>query len=148
MAVKTMDATKARLDRRTTNELRRFLEEKRVALMQSVRSIMGRRGDTEPEAEQAAQATETLLEEMDVALAARQSRQIAQIEAALERLGRHQYGLCRDCDDFIGLARLKALPFAQRCRPCQDRAERAERLRPAPERPPVAAEALAEAELV
>jgi DnaK suppressor protein len=137
-----------RLDRLTMNEIRRFLEEKRSALMRSVRGVIGRRGAGQPErsVEEAAQATETMIEELDVAIADRQSRQVAQIEAALESLGRQEYGLCRECGDFIGVARLKALPFALRCRPCQDRAERNERRYAAPGRG-LAAAALAEAEL-
>jgi DnaK suppressor protein len=138
-----------RLDRRTVNEIRRFLEQRRSALMRSVRDVMGRRGAGQPErsVEEAAQATETMIEEVDVAIADRQSRQVAQIEAALESLGRRDYGVCRECNEFIGVARLKALPFAQRCRPCQDRAERAERRYAVPNRG-LAATALAEAEMV
>jgi len=147
MRVKTAATSQVQLDRRTMNELRRFLEDKRLVLMESVRSMIGRRAGAEPEAEQAAQATETLLEEMDVAIAARQSRQVAQIDEALDRLGREEYGLCRDCGEFIGLARLKALPFAQRCRPCQDRAERRERVGEARVWP-LPAGSFAEAELV
>jgi DnaK suppressor protein len=69
-------------------------------------------------------ASATLLEEIQVALVDRRGQQIAQIEGALERLKRGQYGFCQDCREFIGLARLRALPFAQRCRPCQTVAER------------------------
>ena len=47
-----------------------------------------------------------------------------EVDAALELLRERRYGRCRDCADFIGLARLRSLPFAQRCRPCQERAER------------------------
>ncbi len=123
--------TKARagLDRRTVKEIKEFLEARRVALLHSVRNAMKRTGasDAARSTEPVAQATETLLDEMQVALADRQSRVVAQIDAALEGLGRGEYGLCRDCGASIGLARLKALPFAQRCRPCQGRAEQEER---------------------
>ena len=40
MRVKTAAASKVQLDRRTTNELRRFLEDKRLVLMESVRSMI------------------------------------------------------------------------------------------------------------
>ncbi|MBI4609310.1 MAG: TraR/DksA family transcriptional regulator [Candidatus Rokubacteria bacterium] len=68
-------------------------------------------------------ASDTLEDEMQVALVDRLSQQVTQIDAALERLTRREYGICHDCDEFIGLARLKALPFAQRCTRCQTRAE-------------------------
>lgn len=115
----------ARLDRQTVKEIERFLKDKHAQLKESVRSAMTERSTNGAGrcADSAAWATETLHDEIQVALMDRQSRQVAEIEAALERLGRQEYGLCQDCGEFIGLARLRALPFAQRCRPCQSRAE-------------------------
>jgi DnaK suppressor protein len=49
---------------------------------------------------------------------------VVQIQDALERLAAGEYGHCQDCDEFIGTARLRALPFAQRCRDCQSETER------------------------
>jgi len=120
--------SKEKLDRRTVKEIERFLNDKRVELKRSVRSVISQRGasDAGRSADSAVLATETLQDEIQVALVDRHSRQVAQIEAALEQLGRREYGICRDCGDFIGVTRLRALPFAQRCRPCQSRAEREE----------------------
>jgi RNA polymerase-binding transcription factor DksA len=42
------------------------------------------------------------------------------IEAALQRLHDGTYGLCGDCEEPIAAARLKVLPFAERCRDCQE----------------------------
>jgi RNA polymerase-binding transcription factor len=70
-----------------------------------------------------AAASRTLDDEVQAALVDRASRELAEVQAALELLRQRRYGLCRDCGDFIGLARLRSLPFAQRCRPCQERAE-------------------------
>jgi DnaK suppressor protein len=61
---------------------------------------------------------------MRVALMGRRTQQLVQIQDALERLSAGQYGHCQECDEFIGTARLRALPFAQRCRDCQALAER------------------------
>ena len=71
-----------------------------------------------------ASASRTLDDEVQAALVDRASRELIQVNAALELLRERRYGLCRDCADFIGLARLRTLPFAQRCRPCQERMER------------------------
>src|SRR2546428_12445272 len=57
----------------------------------------------------------------------RESREAAQIDAALERLARDEYGICRSCGTVIGLGRLKALPFAQCCTACQAGVEARER---------------------
>jgi DnaK suppressor protein len=48
------------------------------------------------------------------------SRMVQGIESALERLKAGTYGACADCEEPIALARLRALPFAERCRDCQE----------------------------
>jgi DnaK suppressor protein len=114
------------LDPATIQETERFLKARLSELHASVRSVVGEQRATEaaraPDITVAASAT--LIEEIQVALVDHRGQQIAQIEGALERLKRGQYGLCQECREFIGLARLRALPFAQRCRPCQSVAER------------------------
>lgn len=117
--------SKDKLDRQTVKEIGQFLKEKKVQLVASVRSGMassltnthGRSTDLGD------WATESLEEEIHVALMDNQSDQLAQIEEALERLARREYGFCHDCGEPIGLGRLRALPFALRCSPCQSRAE-------------------------
>jgi DnaK suppressor protein len=69
-------------------------------------------------------AAETLHTEIRVTLMDRRTQQLVQIQDALARLAGGQYGFCQECDEFIGLPRLRALPFAQRCRDCQGKAER------------------------
>jgi DnaK suppressor protein len=48
------------------------------------------------------------------------SRMVQGIELALDRLKAGTYGTCAECGAPIALARLKALPFAERCRDCQE----------------------------
>ncbi|MBI2461503.1 MAG: TraR/DksA C4-type zinc finger protein [Candidatus Rokubacteria bacterium] len=117
--------TKDRLDRRTVQEIERSLRDRHARLRESMRSAIAQRNGNGAgrSTELMARATETLHEEIQVAIVDLHSRQAAQIEAALERLGQQEYGFCRDCAGFIGVARLRALPFAQRCQPCQARAE-------------------------
>ena len=119
-------SSKERLDRRTAKGIEQFLKAKQVQLKNAVRSVVSERRSNEAgrTADVTVWATETLNDEIQVALADRHSRQLAQIEAALERLARGDYGICHDCEEFIGLPRLKALPFAHRCSACQSRAER------------------------
>jgi DnaK suppressor protein len=118
-----------KVDRRAAREIEQFLRSRHAQLSESVRAIMARRrtAETERTAEPGAFATQTLEDEIQVALADRQSRQVAQIEAALDRLARGEYGQCHDCDGFIGVPRLRALPFAQRCNSCQAGIERTTR---------------------
>jgi DnaK suppressor protein len=114
-----------RLDRRTMKEIERFLKDKHTKLKESLRRLLtGCYPDkAHRSAASAAKAIETLRDEIQVAVVDNRSRQLAQIEAALERLSRRDYGICEDCAEFIGLARLRALPFAERCTPCQSHAE-------------------------
>lgn len=61
--------------------------------------------------------------QMDVAMAIRESRELQDIEAALARIADGSYGICTDCGEEIGPARLKAYPAAERCLPCQEKNE-------------------------
>jgi RNA polymerase-binding protein DksA len=62
--------------------------------------------------------------EMDVAMVIRESQELQDIEAALARIADGSYGMCADCGEEIGRARLKAYPAAERCLPCQEKDER------------------------
>ena len=44
--------------------------------------------------------------------------ELAQIDAALARLERGEYGVCTRCGNDIEVARLTAIPYADRCQSC------------------------------
>ncbi len=117
--------TKEWIDRRTVKEIEHCLKGEAARARESLRSVMAEcsKHEVGRSSDLLVWATETLQDEIQVAVMDRRNRQVGQIEAALERLARREYGFCRDCGEFIGVARLKALPFAPRCRPCQMRAE-------------------------
>jgi len=50
-------------------------------------------------------------------------RRLQQIEAALLRFANDDYGECRECEEPIGFARLKASPESLFCRNCQEQRE-------------------------
>lgn len=50
--------------------------------------------------------------------------QLDAVQAALDRIGAGEYGLCTECEAPIGLARLEVLPEAAHCIRCQEKAER------------------------
>jgi DnaK suppressor protein len=60
------------------------------------------------------------LSESELKQAAMKASTRQQVEEALQRLERGEYGLCRDCAGEISAVRLIALPFAIRCNPCQE----------------------------
>jgi RNA polymerase-binding transcription factor DksA len=65
-----------------------------------------------------------LLVDLDLAIIDLHVGEIREVDAALMRLARGEFGVCMDCADEIDLARLRAQPTARRCNPCQANFER------------------------
>jgi len=70
-------------------------------------------------------ALDTAQDEISSQLAEVESRELAHIENALEKMRDGEYGLCEGCTKPIPLARLQALPYATTCIECQREAEKA-----------------------
>ena len=62
--------------------------------------------------------------EISVLLSLRDKEKLLAIEEALEKLREGTYGVCEECGDEIGPGRLKAMPLARLCVPCQSRLEK------------------------
>jgi DnaK suppressor protein len=69
-------------------------------------------------------ALDSAQDEINSQLAEVESRELASIENALERMRAGQYGLCEACSNRIPIARLNALPYATLCIECQREAEK------------------------
>jgi DnaK suppressor protein len=69
-------------------------------------------------------ASDSVQDEISSQLAEVESRELARIENALERMRQGQYGVCEGCQCSIPIARLNALPYATLCIKCQREAER------------------------
>jgi DnaK suppressor protein len=69
-------------------------------------------------------ALDSTQDEISSQLAEVESRELASIENALERMRNGQYGLCEVCNGKIPMARLNALPYATMCIECQRDLER------------------------
>ncbi|MEI8169900.1 MAG: TraR/DksA family transcriptional regulator [Rhodoferax sp.] len=61
--------------------------------------------------------------DLEFALDERESAELRQVDAALERIAAGTYGQCIDCGIEIPAARLHAAPEAQRCIVCQAKTE-------------------------
>ena len=70
-------------------------------------------------------------EEIELALIAIKAETLRRIDDALARLDAGLYGRCDSCGHEIASSRLRALPFAVRCRDCEElyESERAVSLR-------------------
>ena len=69
-------------------------------------------------------ALDTAQDEISSQLAEVESRELAHIENALERIRAGKYGSCEFCGSKIPMARLNALPYATMCIECQREVER------------------------
>jgi DnaK suppressor protein len=69
-------------------------------------------------------AYDTAQDEISSQLAEVESRELASIENALERMKDGSYGQCEVCNCRIPMARLQALPYATMCINCQREIER------------------------
>jgi len=69
-------------------------------------------------------AYDSAQDEISSQLAEVESRELANIENALERMKAGKYGQCEVCGGRIPMARLDALPYATMCIECQRELER------------------------
>jgi DnaK suppressor protein len=69
-------------------------------------------------------AYDSAQDEISSQLAEVESRELANIENALERMKAGKYGQCEVCNGRIPMARLDALPYATMCIECQRELER------------------------
>jgi DnaK suppressor protein len=65
-------------------------------------------------------------EELEFALVQMKSETLNKVNDALVRLEQGSYGNCFDCGEEIAEKRLRALPFAVRCKDCEESKETAE----------------------
>lgn len=109
------------LTRKRTDLTRLIGEQMKHRLHGDPPLAMGTRGD-EGEA-----ATRALTAEVESDAMDRRVRMVKQVDLALRRLAEGgAYGFCADCGEEIGVERLRSLPFALRCRDCQEAWEAAE----------------------
>lgn len=106
--------------------LKGVLEKRRRSLRQTLhRDIDEIRSGTGIESGDVAEiALDDTFELVSSQLAESESRELAQVEGALERIRRGTYGQCRGCGHDIPVARLEALPYAARCVKCEREAEK------------------------
>jgi RNA polymerase-binding protein DksA len=94
----------------------------RYAEMRGRLERINRDSDEPLDADFEEQAVERENDEALVALDRSIRAEMAQIEKALARLNKGEYGVCEGCGDPITLKRLEALPYAARCVACERKA--------------------------
>jgi DnaK suppressor protein len=69
------------------------------------------------------QANELIEKEMGFLMSSNMSSNLAEVEEALDRIDKNEYGKCQHCGVEISAKRLEVLPFARFCVPCQEKME-------------------------
>ena len=120
---------KTRKNERRDTELKAMLTGRRDQLVKHVHGKIRdvRVGsDTERDVPGAGEILEVdVREDLDLALIEMKSETVRRIDVALDHLARGTYGNCTECGREIAEARLRALPFAVRCRDCEELSETA-----------------------
>ena len=107
--------------------LKAILEDHRAQLIAQLRERIRDVRVTGRELEQPAHEGDGLdghgHEDLALSLLQMRSETLRKVEAALVRLTAGAYGDCIECEEAIPEARLRAMPFAIRCRDCEEAEE-------------------------
>lgn len=115
------------------DELKRMLEDRRREILSEVQSrIKDVRSDHASgvlntgvvDAEES--SVSDFQSDIELSLIQMKAETLNRINEALERLEEESYGLCNDCGEEISERRLRALPFAIRCKDCEEARENAQ----------------------
>ena len=112
-------------------ELKRILEDRRREILTEVQDKMRDvRAEANGEGQGVLDAAETseadIQDDIEFALIQMKTETLHKIEEALGRLEEGTYGNCFECGEEISERRLRALPFAVRCKDCEEAREVAE----------------------
>ncbi|EPR43572.1 transcriptional regulator, TraR/DksA family [Desulfovibrio sp. X2] len=102
------------------NSIRRTLEAKLDELL----AISPAETSAETCADENEYASRLSEQSLNVALREREARAVKEVREALARLDSPDFGICEECEDDIGTARLAARPTATLCVHCQARLEK------------------------
>jgi len=126
--------TEQRMSESRHIELKQMLDNRRREIQAEVQGKMrgvreeGAWGGKLNEVLDAVESAEAdIQEDIEFALVQMKSETLNKINDALARLEHGNYGYCFECGDEIGEKRLRALPFAVRCKDCEEARENAER---------------------
>ena len=120
------------MNRDRYSELKRILEERRREIMGQVQ---GKIRDVRTEGANnpntgvldAVESSEAdIQDDIEFALIQMKSETLSKIEEALHRLEDGTFGYCFECGEEISERRLRALPFAVRCKDCEEARETAQ----------------------
>ena len=113
-------------------ELRRILEERRREILSEVHGKIrdvraeGANNPTTGVLDAAETSEADIQDDIEFALIQMKAETLTKIEEALRRLEEGTFGYCFECGEEISERRLRALPFAVRCKDCEEERELAQ----------------------
>ncbi len=107
-----------------STEYRKLLLKKRKELLDSARNSPEALATSVQSPDEVEFAVGTLEQGVTAVTASLRSRELKEIENALQRLAGGTYGECEACGEPISPNRLKALPWARYCLSCQEKRSR------------------------
>jgi DnaK suppressor protein len=107
----------------------KYVKAKEILLVARARLRTVPPGGTPRQGDLADAATANALQETERILAEGATERLAEIDLALLRLARGEYGACEDCGGTLAAGRLLVLPWARRCVLCQGEIDRGYRVR-------------------
>ena len=125
----TTNASKPTMDSTRHDELKRMLEERRREILSQVQEkIRDVRSESSTgkmsEVLDSGESSEAdIQEDIEFALIQMKAETLSKINEALARLEEGAYGNCFECGEEIAERRLRALPFAVRCKDCEEARE-------------------------
>lgn len=128
-AVMNTRSTQTTMARERYVELKRILEERRREILSQVQEKMrdvraeGALGEGQGVLDAAESSEADIQDDIEFALIQMKSETLHKIEEALARLDEGTYGYCFECGDEVSERRLRALPFAVRCKDCEEARE-------------------------
>lgn len=121
---------KNQMNQERYEELRRILEARRREMIgevqDKIRDVRAEAaGPAQTVRDEAESSEADIQEDIEFALLQMKTETLNKIGEALARLEEGSYGYCYECGEEIAEQRLRALPFAVRCKPCEELRETA-----------------------
>jgi RNA polymerase-binding transcription factor len=117
-----------RIGRERRDDIRRLLVERRRELLNAIQSrVRDVREEGSAKYHYPSHPAETIEAEPDddlpFALIQMKAEVLQRVNEAVRHFDEGTYGYCVDCGEVIALSRLRAMPFAVRCRDCEETRE-------------------------
>ncbi|MDE3154234.1 MAG: TraR/DksA C4-type zinc finger protein [Acidobacteriota bacterium] len=127
--MKTTKSQKSRMNGDRYQDLKQMLEDRRREILSEVQEKIrdarteGNWGKLNEVLDDGESSEADIQEDIEFALIQMKAETLHKIDEALSRLEEGAYGYCFECGEEISEQRLRALPFAVRCKDCEEARE-------------------------